>query len=66
MFGEKHTSICIREEDDCFTGDNGDSVVFIDLFLSPSNDEDGDNGRVVTERTKKGAQASALSSLVVQ
>ncbi|MFT7595608.1 MAG: hypothetical protein ACI8R4_002937 [Paracoccaceae bacterium] len=54
VFGAKHTCICIREEDGRFTGDNGDSVVFIDLFLSPSNDEDGDNGWVVTERTKKG------------
>jgi hypothetical protein len=66
VFGAKHTRRCIREEDGCFAGDNGDSIVFIDLFLSPSNDEDGDNGWVVTEGTKKGTQASALSSLVVQ
>jgi hypothetical protein len=66
VFGAKHTRICIKEEDGRFAGDNGDSVVFIGLFLSPSNDEDGDNGRVVTERSKKGTQASALSSPVVQ
>ena len=53
VFGLKHTSICIREEDGRFAGDNGDSVVFIDLFLSPLSAEDGDSGRVVTERTKK-------------